>query len=448
MTMKLCASLVTASLLGCDPVVPPTVDPVSRTEVLQLKANPNPDLDLLFVIDDSPSMADKQAALGAAFPKFLDELGNQRGGLPNLHLGVISSDMGTKGSAVVDPGPPVGAGGQGGCLGTGKGGALQKGMAALNGTDVFAIANRDGTTNFNGGLAETFRLMATQGAAGCGFEQHLHALRSSFAHPLNLGFLRPDANLAVVILADEDDCSILDPALYELGEERFGPLGSFRCFEQGVECAPDVPRQLGDKDACRPRAASTFVEDVAPFRDALLAQKGGDARKILLSAIVGAPGPVAVENRMLNGVNQVALKHTCDLMQPSGARIVADPAVRIASLLQGFPGTTSLANVCAADLAPAVTQIGKALHRLSGDGCLTKTLANPAVPDCVVEDIRDSEPGAAVRLDRCSEVGEDVDCYELVPDAACETALRLSVARAVPASDDTWTRVSCVVPQS
>ena len=446
--MKLCAvSLFATSLLGCDPVQPPPV-PVSRTEVLQLKATPNPDLDLLFVIDDSPSMADKQAALGAAFPRFADELGNLRGGTPNIHLGVISSDMGTKGSAVIEPGPPVGAaGGQGSCLGTGKGGALQKGMAALEGDDVFAVANRDGTKNFNGGLAETFRLMASLGALGCGFEQHLHALRTSFTHPLNEGFLRPSANLAVILLADEDDCSILDPGLYELGEERFGPLGSFRCFEQGVECSPDAPRQLGDKDACRPRAASTFVEDIAPFRDALVAQKDGDVRKILLAAIVGAPGPVAVENRMLNGTNQIAVKHSCDIT-PAGSRIVADPAIRIASLLQSFPGTSSLASVCSADLAPAVTQIGKALHRLSGDGCLTKTLANPAVPDCLVEDVRDAAPGVAVRIERCSEVGEDVDCYELVPDAACETALRLSVARAVPADDDTWTRVSCVVPQS
>ncbi|HEY5938221.1 MAG TPA: hypothetical protein VIU61_26400 [Kofleriaceae bacterium] len=443
--MKLCAVSLLATLLGCDPVQPPPA-PVVRTEVLQLKANPNPDLDLLFVIDDSPSMADKQAALAAAFPKFLDELGNLRGGIPNLHIGVISSDMGTKGSAVPEPGPPVG-GGQGGCVGAGKSGVLQKGAAVLEGEYLYAVAHRDGATNFTGTLADTFRLMATLGAAGCGFEQHLHALRTSFTHPFNRGFLRESANLAVIILADEDDCSILDPGLYELGEERFGPLGSFRCFEQGVECSPDAPRELGVKDACRPRAGSAFVEDIAPFRDALLAQKGGDARKILLSAIVGAPGPVGVESRVINNIPQVALGHSCDIT-PAGSRIVADPAIRIASLLQTFPGTSSLASVCSADLAPAVTQIGKALHRLAGDGCLTRTLANPAVPDCIVEDVRDATPTIGVRMERCSEVGEDVTCYELVPDATCETALRLSVARAVPVDDETWTRVSCVVPQS
>ena len=448
MNMKLsAATLLTASLFGCDPVqVPP--DPTVRTEVLQLKATPNPDLDLLFVIDDSGSMADKQAALAAAFPKFLDQLGNLRGGIPNLHIGVVSPDMGTKGSAVEQPGPPVGAVGQGGCSGTGKGGTLLKGSAVLDDEAIFAIANRDGTTTFTGTLAETFRQMATLGATGCGFEQHLHAMRASFTNPLNAGFLRPSANLAVVMLADEDDCSILDPGLFESGEDRFGPLQSFRCFEQGVECSPDDPRALGQKDACRPRTASAFVEDIAPFRDALLAQKGNDARKILLSAIVGPRGPVAVEDRNISGMPMRAVKHSCDVTPAGGTQIVADPPVRIAALLDSFPGPTSLASVCAGDLTPAVEQVGKALLRLSGDGCLTRPLANPAVPDCIVEDIRDSAPGAATVLERCSAVGEDVDCYELVPDASCETALKLSVARALPATDDTWTRVSCVVPQS
>ena len=339
MTKTLSAAIFfTASLLGCDPVqVPP--DPAVRTEVLQLKANPNPDLDLLFVIDDSASMADKQAALAAAFPKFLDQLGNLRGGTPNLHIGVVSPDMGTKGSAVAEPGPPVGGGGPGGCVGTGKNGALLRGSAALDGSDVFAIANRDGTTNFTGTLADTFRQMATLGTNGCGFEQHLHAMRASFQNPANAGFLRPEANLAVIVLADEDDCSLLDPALLETGIERFGPLQSFRCFEQGVECSPDNPRELGAKDGCRPRAASAYVEDIAPFREALLAQKGNDARKILLSAIVGPRGPVAVEDRNVNGMPMRAVKHSCEVTPPGGT--VLDPflgsgTTGIACEMEGF----------------------------------------------------------------------------------------------------------------
>lgn len=52
------------------------------------------DVDLLFVIDNSLSMAKSQRALGMAFPRFVDAL---KGALPpatNLHVAVTSSEMG------------------------------------------------------------------------------------------------------------------------------------------------------------------------------------------------------------------------------------------------------------------------------------------------------------------------------------------------------------------
>ena len=435
-------ALAPMCLVACDPVHVDPPDTTPRSEVLSVKAVPNPDLDLLFVIDDSASMTDKQNAFTQAFPAFLAQLATIPGGMPNLHLGVVSSDMGTKGSAVEEPGPAI----AGNCSNSGKAGQLLTGTATLA-DSPFAIVNRDGSQNFTGSVEETFRQMASLGASGCGFEQHLHAMRASFAHPMNAGFIRSSANLAVIILGDEDDCSILDPKLFEVSEEQFGPLQSFRCFEQGVECAPDAPRELGAKQGCRPRATSPFVEDIAPFRAALLAQKAGDARKLMLGAILGTADAVGVEQRDLNGMPLLAVKHSCSIPMPSGFPLVADPPVRMAALLDSFPGRTSLSTVCAADLAPSVTQIGKAVKRLVNDPCLEKPLANPAAPDCVVEDIRDSAPDAPVAIPSCASSGEDVDCYELVPDATCgETSLRLSVARATPASDDTWTRVQCVVP--
>ncbi|MEJ7598098.1 MAG: hypothetical protein WKG01_09340 [Kofleriaceae bacterium] len=425
---------------GCDPVEFDPPDTTDRSEVLMIKAVANPDLDLLFVIDDSASMADKQAALATAFPAFLAELATIEGGPPNLHIGVISSDMGTKGSAVEEPGPPIGPT----CSMAGKNGILQQGTAVLE--DAYAIVNRDGSKNFTGDVAATFGQMASLGTMGCGFEQHLHAMRTSFSQPMNAGFLRPSANLGVIILADEDDCSIKDPKLYELDTTQFGPLQSFRCFEQGVECSPDNPREIGAKQTCKPRATSPYVEDVAPFKDALLAQKGGDARKIMLGMIVAPAAPVAVE---INSVEQLAVKHACTITAPS--MIVADPAVRLEALLTSFPGRTSLATVCASDLTPSATELGKSIKRLVGDACLERPLANPAAPDCIVEDVRDSAPasGAPTEIESCATAGEDVDCYELVPDAACSKTphLRLSVARALPPADDTWTRVRCVVPQ-
>ena len=83
--------------------------------LLNRPATPNPDLDLLFVIDDSPSMTDKQVALKAAFPELVAQLANAPGGLPNLHLGVVTSDMGTS-AKTGTPAPALP-----GCKDTGKG---------------------------------------------------------------------------------------------------------------------------------------------------------------------------------------------------------------------------------------------------------------------------------------------------------------------------------------
>lgn len=52
------------------------------------------DLDILFVIDNSDSMGEEQASLAANFPAFIDKLQNIEGGLPNVHIGVVTTDVG------------------------------------------------------------------------------------------------------------------------------------------------------------------------------------------------------------------------------------------------------------------------------------------------------------------------------------------------------------------
>src|SRR5215471_10769209 len=54
------------------------------------------DIDILFVIDDSPSTADKQAVFVSNFPKFVQALDAFSGGRPNVHIGVISTSVDIK----------------------------------------------------------------------------------------------------------------------------------------------------------------------------------------------------------------------------------------------------------------------------------------------------------------------------------------------------------------
>ena len=91
----LSSSLLLAALAGCPDRTISEVNPSQgRVEYKDIPVNLNRNIDILFVIDDSGSMADKQNNLAANFPNFIDVLNTIQGGLPDVHIGVVSSDMG------------------------------------------------------------------------------------------------------------------------------------------------------------------------------------------------------------------------------------------------------------------------------------------------------------------------------------------------------------------
>jgi len=65
------------------------------------------DLDVLFVIDNSASTADKQAALATSYPAFAQALDAFALGRPNLHIGVVdtTTDIGVQGFGPGCPSP-------------------------------------------------------------------------------------------------------------------------------------------------------------------------------------------------------------------------------------------------------------------------------------------------------------------------------------------------------
>jgi hypothetical protein len=456
------ATLVTASALAtlaqlaaCNPS---TIVVGQLQEITALKAIPNRELDLLFVIDDSPSMLGKQRLLAQSFPRMIEVLERVDGGLPDLHLGVITSDMGTLGSGSPTPALPVGQLGNGGCAGSGDDGVLQVGTAALSQRFLSDVAGEGGARvrNYSGELRDVFSQMAQVGQGGCGFEQHLASLRRALVQPANAGFLREDANLAIVVIADEDDCSVLDPAFFGPESPELGPLNSFRCTQFGVVCDPD-DLSPGPKTGCVPRASSWLVEDVQPFVDAVLAAKP-DPRTVMVAAVVGNPEPFALELRAPpgGGTPLTQLAHSCAFTSPDGSE-VADPAVRLAAFIGELPGRAQLTTLCGGDLSPPLAAIGATARKLVGDPCLNAeglasliydTSPDPGLqPACEVLDIRDSAPNRPQELPSCE--SEAADCFEIVADAAaCPTTpdnLRVRVRRATAVSDDTWTHVRCQV---
>src|SRR5882757_7455696 len=118
------------ALAGCPDRTISEVNPQQgRVEYKDIPVTVNRNLDLLFVIDDSPSMADKQQNLADNFPNFINVLNTIQGGLPDVHIGVVTSDMGSKGNDGMT-GNGIGQVGNGGCSGSGKAGNLQVSGAA------------------------------------------------------------------------------------------------------------------------------------------------------------------------------------------------------------------------------------------------------------------------------------------------------------------------------
>src|SRR5262249_51021532 len=165
-------TLTTGLLAGCPDRSIDQVTPLQgRVEAKDIPVNVNRDLDLLFLIDDSPSMKDKQNNLADNFPNFIKVLSSIPGGLPNVHIGITTSDMGTKGAEDPTPGPAIPPLGNGGCSGVGKNGNLQAfGAPIANNnvfiSDVFDMTTMSRKTNYSGTLENVFSQMAKSAGAG------------------------------------------------------------------------------------------------------------------------------------------------------------------------------------------------------------------------------------------------------------------------------------------
>lgn len=392
------ASLVTLTaglLAGCpDRSIDEVTPQQGRVEAKDIPVNVNRDLDLLFLIDDSPSMKDKQNNLAANFPEFIRVLSSIPGGLPNVHIGITTSDMGTKAAEDITPGSAIPPLGNGGCSGVGKNGNLQTYGAQLNG-DVFIsdIDNGTGgrTRNYGGNLSDVFSMMARgAGAGGCGFEQHLEAVKQALqpANVVNQGFVRPDAYLGIIFIADEDDCSIRKTSLLGTDTGTLGPRQSFRCSRFGVTCDQggqntDAMNQTGPKGQCHPNDESQYLTKVGDYVTFLKGLKS-DPRKVIVAGIMGTLDPYAVELRVPQGGGGAipALAHSCTYI---GGDIngdgtpdpeVADPPTRLQFFLDQFPNRSTFVTICQKDLSGGLAQIGDLLKTVIGDPCIQGKLAD------------------------------------------------------------------------
>jgi hypothetical protein len=333
---------------------PPTVDGVGSASKL----------DLVFVIDNSSSMTEEQNALRTNFPQFIVALAALPGGLPDLRIAILSSNLGAGPTALA---PECTPGGDGGRF------QIRPECGLIPATSGrFLRLDRAGNANFPGGaakLGEMFACLAALGTGGCGYEHPLASLAAALGptNNENAGFLRDDALLAIVILSDEDDCSAAPNADF------FANLipmqsGSVRCSLRGHTCngqpLPVLPFAAA-LSACTPYVrgageATSRLTDVATFVDVIKAAKKGRTDQVLVSAIVGwDDNPSAqytlIERPSSRGGTELDTGPIC---QNPGTG-TATPALRLHAFAKAFPNHT-VHSICS-DLPRAMGDIGQKL---------------------------------------------------------------------------------------
>ncbi len=191
------------------------------------------DVDLLFVIDRSPNMADQVATEAAKLTdamSFIQMQLAQQYEYADLHVGVISSDLADMGRLQATP--------HGDCSAP---------------TDPFLIyeyaAPSATATNFTGTLADTLACIGSLGDTGDAAVEPLAALQAAL-DPSNLenaGFLRPNALLAIVFIGNQDDESPGDVTTYA------GSSQLDRRVDVGLvtPCATSAPRLTAFIEALR-----------------------------------------------------------------------------------------------------------------------------------------------------------------------------------------------------
>jgi hypothetical protein len=389
------------------------------------ESRPVDKVDLLFMIDNSNSMYGEQASLKAQFPKLMQMLTSGRRSpddpapfppVTDLHVGVVTSDMGIPG---VNFGPGTG------CDSTnGDDGVLQH-AGHGPGCDAdypafLAYSAADGSDAEK--LANDFACIASVGTGGCGFEQQLEAplkalwpsvYLDSAGKPLNpnpisflstepagslghgdvpaaeggnAGFLRTDPNeglslIAIVVVTDEEDCSVKTT-------EHLKPPGqlpnSSPYKEQDVNLRCYYNKQ--------------FLYDLRErYFQGFRALRPGNEQLVVFAAIVGVPVDLVDEaslldtdfsdrtardayyERILNdermqeridpatnsGSGTGNLLPSCRRVDAAGNESTAYPPRRMVELAQLFGANGRVQSICQDDFSPAMDAIVNMMaHRI------------------------------------------------------------------------------------
>jgi hypothetical protein len=419
-TMSILSLVVAAGLLGgCLKRKLKPLNPCLVSGVVAEIAVTNIDkVDLLFMVDNSGSMREEQVSLREEFPKIISVLttGMRSNGMPfppakDLHLGVVSSDMGLVGISGIDK-----------CDGQGDDGM----MLNMPSPDVAGCqASYPRFLTYTAGVNDTgqtstdFQCIASLGTEGCGFEQQLEAALKALwpsididpetGDPIepnrilflpdgdgfgqlghgdttNAGFLRNDpavglSLIAIIMVTDEEDCSSKNTIHFIPNPLEGDPLAmqdlNLRCFYNPQNLYP-LERYINGYKALRPGTNSNLVifgaivgvpqDLVTPEDYANLEWSDDTAREAFYDNLLGDPRMQEVVD-MSRPAGMGNLQPACNSNQG-----VAYPARRIVEVARGFGANGTVHSICQEDLGPAMDAIIDVIAKQLGAVCLPRQL--------------------------------------------------------------------------
>jgi hypothetical protein len=448
---------------------PPATTTATFTATFAQKVNNA--IDLLFMVDDSVEATSMQKKLALQLPAFMQVLEALPDGPPDLHIAVVSSDMGAPGDVTANLG----------CTSTGSAGNFQymPGAAAtcssttINQGDTF-ISDVGGQTNFTDPIAAVLQCVAQLGDVGCGFNQPLASIDRALgadgvAPPLaNANFLRRDAYLGIVILSHEDDCSAPpNTTIFSLngGAQSItnpdGPVAHYRCNggPRGAHTCKDpsgamivpplnppagttgTPPTLNLTDCQDNPSGASALTPVSQFVSDIKKLKQDPDNQIFVAAITAPADPYAVvwvPPVPPPGPQQASelwpqVMHSCGAeggdnvnpmatMHPTDGSF-GDPGVRITQFTQAFRNSV-VASICDASYQQSMTAIATQLGSLIKPSCIHATFQQDSLgnPACAVTDHLTDPNGNTVDVPvpACAENGNVAPCWTLAQDtSAC-----------------------------
>ena len=387
-------------------------------------------VDLLFSVDNSASMAEEQNSLKQQFPRMISILttGMRTPDDPtpfpaakDLHLGVVSSDMGALGQTDVE-----------GCSESGgDDGKLQNTPRGIIGCQAVypQFLSYVAGPNTPEQIATDFGCIAELGTRGCGYEQQLESAfkalwPASYTDQLgNLvtrnpyeflgltpeqmvgrgdqaapdgsqGFVRSISAtglslVAIVVVSDEEDCSSLNTDHFRNPEGPNDPLYSqgpqVRCF-MNKQNLYDVSRYVEGFRRLRPGyeqlvvfaaivgVPADLVDESARAKVDLTDEK---MREAYFDGILADP---RMQERVVNTNNpqNAMIAPSCTRRDRTGQFSSAFPPRRIVEVAKGFGENGVIQSICQDDFGPAMDAIIEVIARQLGAVCLPRPLVRRA----------------------------------------------------------------------